>query len=836
VIGRTLDSFRIVALLGRGGMGEVWRAEQVTLDDRPVALKLLRADRPMAGAALERLRREAATLARLRHTGIAQVHEAGEADGLYYVAMELVEGESLTSRLERGPLAPAEARRIAIAVADALAAAHDAGVLHRDVTANNIMIEPGGRVVLLDFGLALVREQSRLTTEGLVVGTTEYIAPEVLRGFEPDARSDVYSLGIVLYRALTGVFPFRGERREQVIRAATNDPLEPPSRTYPGLPVAWDAIVTKAMAREPGLRFGSARELARALEGIEAAPPMPAARSSAVTEPVPRPEGSPGVRRIAVMPFIDLTGAPAGAALADGLADAVGVALARHPAIQVVPAISTRELAREGARRIAREFGVELVLACTLQREGERLRLAASLIEAASAKPVLAESFEGSPGALRELEDGLVHAALGVLGLAPAPVHSSAATPDPIAEERLLQARGYLLHFDDEAAVDAAVRLLESITTGSGATARVWADLARSYRSKYRLTLERTWLERALEAAGRGLQLDPDSAEALAESGQAHGLLGRQGEAEREFRAALERRPDMAGVRGGFASFLLSRGRLESAEAECRSAIAVQPNTWNLYNVLGAILFERGRYEESIEAFEHVVRLMPSNNRARSNIGAAQFRLGRLDRAEQAYRDSLAVQRTAAALTGLGTVLFYRDAMAEAVQCFERAAVLRPNDEVMWGNLGAALRWQPEAGERARAAFERAVALARGQLELNPRNVEVMAALASYLASQGDLAEARRCIERALEIDPGHAHALARAATIFELAGDRAAALHALERAIVAGYGWMEFEHDRDLARLRANEEYCALKARLDVGAGVGAAVPVATVRPQEEP
>jgi serine/threonine-protein kinase len=838
MIGRILDGYRVVALLGRGGMGEVWKAEQLSLGGRPVALKLLRADRPTATAALERLRREGALLARVQHPGVARIYQAGEAEGLYYIALEFVEGETLTQRLAHGPLGMEQARAVVLAVAEALAYAHDQGVLHRDITANNIMLERTGRVVLLDFGLALALEQSRLTSEGIVVGTPQYIAPEVLRSFEPDARSDVYSLGVVLYEALAGVPPFRGERREQVAQAALHETPEPPSRRRPELPARWDEVVQRAMAREPGLRFHSAREFAQALAALATPGPAQPVQSSGTTAGmsvsgfVPAPE--PGPRRIAVVPFTDMGGTPEGGAFADGFADAVGVALARHPALRVVPAISTRELASAGLRTVAREFGVEYVLSATVQRLGEQVRLAVALVDARQAAQVYAESLEASRANLHELEAAIVRGVAAALRLPPPPADVAAPVSSPVAHERFLQARGYLQRSDSEAAVDGAVRLLEPLSRGDHADARVWAELARAYRHKFERSRERAWLDKALHAAGHAAAQDPGAPEAVTELARLHVLLGRQGEAEREFADVIARRPEFVGARTGLADLLRREGRLREAEAVSRQAVAMRPDQWVTFNQLGYILFEQGRYDEASEAWQQVVRLTPDNPSAHRNLGGAAFRMGRLADAEQAYRRSLEHQRTGAAFAGLAAVLFARGDMAGSADAAERAVGLDAGVPLLWGNLGLALRWLPLAEGRARAAFDRAVALAREQLAVNPHDVALRADLAVWLACRGDLDEARERIVQALAEDPRNAETLAHAAGIFELRGERAEALRRIEEAIGLGYGWADFEADRDLERLRASEEYVDLKAKLGPERGQGASSTANPERPED--
>ncbi|HEY6867669.1 MAG TPA: serine/threonine-protein kinase, partial [Candidatus Eisenbacteria bacterium] len=257
MIGTSLGPYRIVGKLGEGGMGSVWRARD-TARGHTVALKLLSDSLASSSRARQRFLRGARAAAALDHPGVVRIHDWGEIEGRPYIAMECVPGRDLGSRIVRGALPVREAMRIAIAAGEALADAHAHGVLHRDVTARNIMLAPDGRVVVLDFGLALATGATRFSTTGTMVGTLHYIAPEVAEGRDGDQRSDVYGLGVVLYEMLTGLPPFIAERPEAVFFAAINQPAHPPSLRRASIPKALDAIVLRALAKQPELRYAGA--------------------------------------------------------------------------------------------------------------------------------------------------------------------------------------------------------------------------------------------------------------------------------------------------------------------------------------------------------------------------------------------------------------------------------------------------------------------------------------------------------------------------------------------------------------------------------------------------
>jgi eukaryotic-like serine/threonine-protein kinase len=294
--------YRVGTLLAAGGMGTVWAAEDLVLG-RPVAVKLLGESLAGAGWAAERLRREARSAARLVHPNIARVLDLGEQDGRPYLVMELLEGESLAARLARtGPLAPADAVGVAAAVADALEAAHRAGVVHRDVKPGNVFLTAGGEVKVLDFGIASAAGEAALTT-GDLFGTAAYLAPERALGHQATPAADVYALGVLLYELLSGRLPFQDESDVALAMAHVNAKPPPLSQAAPWVPPALAAAADRALAKDPADRPLSAATFARLLRSAPTPPrltrtpprstgPLPA--SAFVTSPLPA--GRPATR------------------------------------------------------------------------------------------------------------------------------------------------------------------------------------------------------------------------------------------------------------------------------------------------------------------------------------------------------------------------------------------------------------------------------------------------------------------------------------------------------------------------------------------------------------
>ena len=301
IVGERIGRYEILAPLGAGGMGEVYYARDPELE-RPVAIKILTSARA-TGPQLERFQREARAIARISHAHICTIYDVGQVGELPFLVMELLEGETLAQRLERGPLSVDRALTTASEIAAALDAAHRKGVIHRDLKPSNVMLTPGG-VKLLDFGLAKLRDGDpsetvdnstgslRLTEQGAVFGTIPYMAPEQVEGRETDARTDVFALGVILYEMTAGRPPFEGRSGASVMAAILTHEPQPLSGVRPGVPGSVDRVVKKCLAKDPDERWQSASDLTSALvwsRDDSASQPAPGAR-----------DGSRSFRRVAL--------------------------------------------------------------------------------------------------------------------------------------------------------------------------------------------------------------------------------------------------------------------------------------------------------------------------------------------------------------------------------------------------------------------------------------------------------------------------------------------------------------------------------------------------------
>jgi serine/threonine-protein kinase len=619
LIGRSLAHYRVTAAIGAGGMGEVYRATDTRLG-RDVALKVLPSEMASDPERLDRFRREAKALAALDHPCIVTVHSVEEVDGVHFLTMQLVEGQPLDRLIPEGGLPVERTLEIAAALADALAAAHEKGIVHRDLKPANVMVDAGGRVKVLDFGLAKVRAglegalRSELPTqtktrEGVVLGTAPYMSPEQVKGQAVDHRTDIFSLGIVLYEMATGRRPFLSDSAAGLMAAILRD--APPSATSirRDLPSSLAEVIARCLQKDPVARPQTARDL-RALLSV-----VPKGVNTPLPDPT-RDEPS-----IAVLPFASLSADPNDEFFADGVTEEILNALAQIPRLHVAGRSSAFSFKgrNEDLRQVGVKLGVATILEGTLRRSGNRLRITAQLIDAASGYQLWSERYDRIMEDVFAVQDEIAMTIAGRLRLTlTAERDNRPARPTRDVGAYELYLKGRLLLYQRGLSIPKALACFSEAVALDPDYAQAWAGLADGYTtsgySGFRPGSE--VMPRALEAARRALELDPDLAEAHTALACATLLYERDyAAAEREFRRALELNPRYGQGRAWYGLFFLQwvSGREPEAREQISRLVRLDP--LSAYNnvVLAASAISSRHRSEAVEHGRRSVELDPQS-------------------------------------------------------------------------------------------------------------------------------------------------------------------------------------------------------------------------------
>jgi serine/threonine-protein kinase len=658
MIGQVVSHYRIIEKLGEGGMGVVYRAEDTALQ-RTVALKFLPPELTRDAEAKQRFLHEARAAARLDHPNICTVYEVGESDGQLFLAMACYEGETLRERLKAGPLSWAEAAALAAQAAAGLAEAHARGIVHRDIKPANLFLTSKGQVKILDFGLAKLSGASVLTQTGTTLGTAGYMAPEQVAGGASDARSDIWSLGVVLYELLSGRTPFAGEYAQAVMYGILNEDPIPLEKMGVAAPPELQAVLDRCLAKRPEERYASAEELARALAGClgpEASAAALAAlgqvrrrrwwqtwpgRIAALAVPVvllavfgivawrsgwwPFPPQAPQIR-LAVLPLANLSGDPAQEYLSDGLTQELITQLGRlHPAgLSVIARTSVMRYKKsdKSIDQIGRELGVDYILEGSAQREGGRVRITTDLIRVGDQAQLWADVFEREMAGILALQSDVARKVSGALALKLLPAEQSrlanVRTVNPEAHEAYLQGSYHWMKATP-GDLDTAQRYFELALTKDPDYAPAYEGLARVWvtRQQRGITLPQVAGSNAKQAALRAVALNDTSAEAHAALAMVKGEVDWDwAGADSEWKRALELDPNAATFHSLYASFLNIMGHLDEALRHSRRAIELDPfNARFHYTYAWALYFNR-QYDDAFAAAGAVLSLQPDDSGA----------------------------------------------------------------------------------------------------------------------------------------------------------------------------------------------------------------------------
>ncbi len=598
---RLAGRYEILGLIGVGGMGAVYRARDTLLDE-PVALKMLRRELVESGEALARFRQEVRLARRVTHQNVARTYDIGEDGDHRFLTMELIDGESLSDLIAReAPTGVARAIELITAVCAGLAAAHDAGVVHRDLKPDNVLVARDGRVVLTDFGIARVLDASVAVTFGVRTGTPAYMAPEQVEASAVDARADVYAAGELLYELLTGQRAWPGDSVYQVAAARLLSPPPDPRFVRPDLPPAVAAATLRAMARRPDERFASAAELAACLHGLTLPfEPVPrAGRPPSERPPAPTPLG----KALAVLPFHNL-GSPADDYLAAGLTEDLIDTLSMTDGLRVRPLGAVRDVSRDrDPRHVGAELGVQVVIDGSMRRVGDLLRVSARVVGVADGFQLWARRFECGVGDVLRVADEIADALASAMTVPRAAADPRGAPSDPEALALYLEGR-HELHKHFSPATDKAIELFARALERAPEEPSILASFALAHLRRFGVDARGDEAgDLAEKAAEHAMALAPELPEAIVALAGVKHALGEEALAARLAKRAVTLGPSQPDACELYGRMAVRAGATDEGIKSLVKAIGVEPRIQQLRSEIGRFYAVIGEHDRSDQLF-----------------------------------------------------------------------------------------------------------------------------------------------------------------------------------------------------------------------------------------
>jgi eukaryotic-like serine/threonine-protein kinase len=869
--------YRIEALLGQGGMGRVYKAYDKDLD-RTVAIKVVREGAIGQSDALKRFKQELVLASKISHKNILRIHDMGDVGGLRFISMAYVEGQDLQHIIRDNPKMPMErVLKFAQQIAEALAAAHAEGVVHRDLKPQNLLVDKADQIFVCDFGLAKSFEEGAIgmTRTGAFLGTPRYMSPEQVEGKPADGRADLYAFGLILYEMVTGDVPFTGESTLKVMYQRIQEKPKSPKTLNPDLPNWLVRLIMRCLEREPDARYQNAYEILADLQGSNSMSGVSRSgisRSGSQSVVIQIPEfanrkwvwvvagivailllalaippvrhlipglgaGSKGTstssetsgippissgRFVAVLPLQILGDQGQLGYLAQGIQEALSAKLFQLKGVHVTSSDAAAKAdQKQSLQKIARNLGANMLMQGMIQGNGDKIRIILNLEDVANGKRVWSQQFDGVAADLFTLEDQIYAQVVSAMDVRPTNEENANAEARPtqnVAAYELYLRGENSLRKPGSKDVQTALDYFNQALKVDGTFALAYTGIANASLHMYGINKDGFWIQKALSAAQQAAQLNDKLPEVHSTLGGVYSASGRTAEAIAELNRSISLAPNSDQGYRRLGDVYLAGGQDGPAIAALQKAIQLNPYYWVNQNVLGDAYYQLGNYPKALEAFQQVTVLEPDISVGYENVGNIYVQQGKFQEAVPYIQKALQIEPNSSSYLNLGTAYFFLKQYANSTEAYEKAVELNPNDTLTLVNLADSYHAAGQQ-DKARATYERAIAAGFKELQTNPQNAAVMDQIALCYAKTGNSQQADVFIRRARAIDKDNVNFIYDEAKINAMLGRTKEGLALVREALEKNYPAQYVAGDPDLLNIQSDPSFAAMIKKYSAGA-----------------